>query len=93
MGYVPSSTGRGVGALRLATKDLKYAGKVGTGFSDKVSLSLRQQLDRISVWKAPIKVPRKKNTTWVEPKFLAKVAYRDITNDGLLRHASFKGLA
>jgi bifunctional non-homologous end joining protein LigD len=66
---------------------------VGTGFSDKVSLSLKQQLDRISVDKPPIKVPRKKTTTWVQPKYIAKVAYRDITSDGLLRHASFKGLA
>ncbi|AMN40176.1 non-homologous end-joining DNA ligase [Rhodoplanes sp. Z2-YC6860] len=93
VGYVPASRGRGVGALRLATKDMKYAGKVGTGFSDKVSLSLQQKLDRISVDTAPIKIARKRNTTWVEPKFVAKVAYRDITDDGLLRHASFKGLA
>jgi bifunctional non-homologous end joining protein LigD len=28
----------------------------------------------------------------VEPKFLAEVEYRDITADGLLRAASFKGL-
>lgn len=93
IGYVPATRGRGVGALRVATKDLKYVCKVGTGFSDKVSLSLKQQLDRISVEKPPVKVPRKRNTTWVQPKFIAKVAYRDITNDGLLRHASFKGLS
>ncbi len=77
----------------MATKDLKYAGKVGTGFSDKVSLSLRKELDRFGVEKAPIKVPRKKNTRWIEPRPMAKVAYRDITSDGMLRHASFKGLA
>ncbi len=93
VGYVQSSSGRGVGALRLATKELQYAGEVGTGFSDKVSLALQQQLDRIAVPKAPIKMPRKKDTRWVEPKLVAKVAYRDITNDGVLRHASFKGLA
>jgi bifunctional non-homologous end joining protein LigD len=33
VGYVPASSGRGIGALRLANKDLTYAGKVGTGFS------------------------------------------------------------
>jgi hypothetical protein len=27
--------------------------------------------------------------SWVEPKFLAEVEYRDITADGLLRAASF----
>jgi bifunctional non-homologous end joining protein LigD len=93
VGYVPASVGKGVGALRLATKDMKYAGKVGTGFSAKVSMTLKEKLDRISVDKAPIKVPRKRDTRWVEPKFIAKVAYRDLTDDGMLRHASFKGLA
>jgi bifunctional non-homologous end joining protein LigD len=93
VGYEPASVGPGLGALRVATKDLKYAGKVGTGFSDKVSLSLRKHLDQFGVDKAPIKVPRKKNTRWVEPRLLAKVAYRDISSDGMLRHASFKGLA
>ena len=32
IGYIRASSGPGVGALRVATKDLKYAGKVGTGF-------------------------------------------------------------
>ena len=35
---------------------------------------------------------RDAKATWVEPKFLAEVEYRDITADGLLRAASFKGL-
>ena len=81
------------GALRLATKDLQYAGKVGTGFTEKVAVSLRKQLDLIAVPKAPIKVPKKRDTTWVQPKLIAKVDYRDITDDGMLRHPSFKGLA
>jgi bifunctional non-homologous end joining protein LigD len=37
----------------------------------------------------PIQDPK---ATWVEPKFLADVEYRDMTADGLLRAASFKGL-
>jgi bifunctional non-homologous end joining protein LigD len=93
VGYVPASSGMGVGALRLATKDLKYAGKVGTGFTNKVALQLRKQLDLIAIPQAPIKVPKKRNTTWVQPKLIAKVEYRDITDDGMLRHPSFKGLA
>jgi hypothetical protein len=31
--------------------------------------------------------------TWVEPRFQAEVEYRDITGEGLLRAASFKGLS
>ena len=90
---MPASVGPGVGALRLATKDLTYVGKVGTGFSQKSAIALRRQLDLITVPKAPIKMPRKKNTIWVEPKLVAKVEYRDITDDGMLRHPSFKSLA
>jgi bifunctional non-homologous end joining protein LigD len=61
-------------------------------FTEKIAVSLRKQLDLIAVPKAPIEVPRKRDTTWVQPKLIAKVEYRDITDDGMLRHPSFKGL-
>jgi ATP-dependent DNA ligase len=32
------------------------------------------------------------NTVWVEPKLMAKIEFRGITEDGMLRHPSFKGL-
>ena len=67
VGYVPASSGMGVGALRLANNDLTYAGKVGTGFTDKVSLALRAQLDKISVPKSPIKMPKKKTPPGSSP--------------------------
>jgi ATP-dependent DNA ligase len=35
---------------------------------------------------------RKPGTIWVEPKFEAEVAYGHITDDGLVRHPSFKRL-
>ena len=35
---------------------------------------------------------RKPKATWTEPLFYADVEYRDITNEGLLRASSFKGL-
>ncbi len=37
----------------------------------------------------PIKKPK---ATWVEPRFMAEVEYRDITSEGLLRQSSLKGL-
>ena len=93
IGYELSSTGIGVGALRLANKNMIYTGKVGTGFCHKVSIELQKKLDKIRVDEPPVKVPRKKKTIWVKPTYKAKVAYRDITSDGMLRHGSFKGLA
>jgi bifunctional non-homologous end joining protein LigD len=88
---VPASSGPGVGALRLATQDLRYVGKVGMGFTHKSAMALRKQLDLIAIPKPPIKI-RKPNTVWVKPTHAARIEYRDITDDGMLRHPSFKGL-
>ncbi len=35
----------------------------------------------------------KPKATWVEPRFVADVGFRDITSEGLLRQSSFKGLS
>jgi ATP-dependent DNA ligase len=35
---------------------------------------------------------RKADTTWVEPRFDAEIAYAEITDDGMVRHPSFKAL-
>jgi ATP-dependent DNA ligase len=67
VGYEPASVGPGLGALRVATKDMEYAGKVGTGFTGKVSLSLRRELDRFGIAKAPIKALRKKTPDGPSP--------------------------
>jgi ATP-dependent DNA ligase len=32
------------------------------------------------------------DTTWVEPRFDAEIAYAEITDDGMARHPSFKRL-
>jgi bifunctional non-homologous end joining protein LigD len=69
-------------------------GKVGTGWSRTVSSRIRKQLDTVVSPKSkltkPLNAPK---ATWVEPQYLAEVEYRDITADGLLRAASFKGLS
>ena len=40
----------------------------------------------------PVPKLRKMDTVWVEPKLTAKIEYRGVTEDGMLRHPSFKGL-
>jgi bifunctional non-homologous end joining protein LigD len=83
-----------VGALYLARKegkDLIYVGKAGTGFTHKVAAELRRLLNPLVVPKAMLSKPiRKKDATWVKPTTKVEIEYRDITNDGHLRHASFK---
>jgi len=94
VGFVKDATG--VAALHLGRqqgKDLAYAGKVGTGWSRTVSGQIRKKLDTVVTPTSKLTRPiRDAKATWVEPKFLADVEYRDITADGLLRAASFKGL-
>jgi bifunctional non-homologous end joining protein LigD len=94
IGFVRDPTG--VAALHLARRegnDLVYSGKVGTGWSRTVSSQIRKKLDTVvsstSKLAKPVRDPK---ATWVDPKLLAEVEYRDITADGLLRAASFKGL-
>ena len=42
---------------------------------------------------APLAKPlKKRDTTWVEPSFDAEIAYAEITDDGMVRHPSFKSV-
>ena len=86
----------GVAALYLGKregKELRYIGKVGTGWSPTVSSEIRKQLNTVISPKSKLTKPiRKPRATWVEPSFLAEVEFRDITSEGLLRQSSFKGL-
>ena len=72
---------------------LLYAGKVGTGFSDKLLSDLHKRLKKL-VRKTPpfANAPRERNATWVEPELVAEVEFTEWTRDGVLRHPSFKGL-
>ncbi|MBP1294305.1 ATP-dependent DNA ligase [Bradyrhizobium elkanii] len=92
VGFVPAMGG--IAALHVARREgekLTYVGKVGTGFTMKVSTDLRRRLDALPAPKQ--KLVAKRHIKAVEPRLVAKVEYRDITADGYLRHPSFKGLA
>ena len=97
IGYQPTS-GAVRGALaniKIATFDgarLRYAGAVGTGFSDAVAAALRKRLDAIVTTKCPVAGLKGKGAVWVSPDLRAEIAYRGLTTAGELRHASFKGL-
>jgi bifunctional non-homologous end joining protein LigD len=95
VGFIARPAGS-IAALYLGRPDragLIYAGKAGTGFSSDTARALRERLDPIVVKKSPLTVPVKKpKATWVRPRLLVDVEYRAVTDDGRLRHASFKGL-
>ena len=97
IGWNPSThSSKEIGALHLAVHDegeLRYAGKVGTGFSAKLRTWLRDELAKDVVSSPPAKdAPRVKVATWVKPRFVAQVAFTEWTGDNRLRHPSFLGL-
>jgi bifunctional non-homologous end joining protein LigD len=98
IGWNPSThSSKEIGALHLGyvgdDGKFHYAGKVGTGFSAKLRVWLRDELSK-DVVPAPVAsdAPRVAAATWVRPRFVAQVAYTEWTNDNRLRHPSFLGL-
>ncbi len=84
-------------SLLLAVNEdgkLRYAGKVGTGFSMDVLQDLLTKLRKVETSKAPADVPRSESrgAHWVQPKLVAEVAFAEFTSEGVVRHASFLGL-
>jgi DNA ligase D-like protein (predicted ligase) len=72
---------------------LRYAGKVGTGFTRETLADLAARLAPLVRETAPFDddgLPRK--ATWVEPELVAQIAFMEWTPDGRLRHPSFTGL-
>lgn len=100
IGYTPPSGSRAVlGALILATREggkLRYAGKVGTGFTRTSLLELGKRLralrrDSCAITPAP-RGPELRGAVWVEPELVAEIEFTEWTADGRLRHPSFQGL-
>jgi bifunctional non-homologous end joining protein LigD len=97
-GYLPSEkTGRGLRSLLVGYNEggsLKYAGRVGTGFSSRIADDLKKKLDRLKVTKSPFDatVPHGMGLVWVKPELVAEVEFRSWTGDRIVRHASFQGL-
>ncbi len=101
VGYVPSSAVPGaIGSLALAyyndSKELVYVGRVGTGFSQRVAKELAGEVKKIEVKKQPAfaneLLPEAiRGTKWIEPNLVVEVEYRSKTQEGILRHSSFKG--
>jgi bifunctional non-homologous end joining protein LigD len=89
--------GRGFRALLLGVYEegkLRYAGKVGTGFSNQVQQDLLDRFEKLAAAKAAAPVPRAdaRGAHWIEPKLVAEVAFAEFTSEGVVRHASFLGL-
>jgi bifunctional non-homologous end joining protein LigD len=97
-GYTdPQGTRRGFGALLIGYYEdgrLVYAGKVGTGFDDRVLDWLAEKLSRLQRNDPPFDdglLPRK-GVHWVHPRLVGQIGFSEWTRDGRLRHPRFIGL-
>ncbi len=98
-GFTPSTAmPSAIGALTVgyhANGELRYAGRVGTGYTHVTARDLWRRLQKLRIEQPPLIVPateRRKNVIWVKPQLVVEAAFRGITHDGLLRQASYKGM-
>ena len=102
VGYTdPKGSRSGFGALLLALHDndsgeLRYAGKVGTGFTTTSLASIHDRLKPLETARPALARPptgtEARGVHWLKPKLLAEVAYAQMTRDGIVRHSVFHGL-
>ena len=96
-----------VGALLLGYHEpdgrLVYAGRVGTGMSQKTLATLYKRLRPLAIRKMPLAAPPPRDTRfgrplelakvhWVRPELVAEITYLSWAGNGLLRHTVFVGL-
>lgn len=95
VGYEPSTAIPGaIARLLLARKEgtsYTYVGSVGTGFKHAEAREMKKLLHGIRT-ERPVIDKRGKNLIFTRPDLLAEIEYRGWTEDGKLRHASYKGL-
>ena len=98
-GWIPGEgrRARRIGALLMGYHrdgTFVYAGRVGTGFTEKTLNDLLGKLEPLRRDTSPFgsapKLPRE--AVFVEPSLVAEIEFREWTNEGVLRAPSFKGL-
>ena len=104
LGFSKARTGdRALGALYLGYRQngaLRYAGKVGTGFSMTSARELAERFARMSINSPTLARAETAGVPafewhaiqWIKPILLCEVAFTEWTQDGHIRHPSFQGL-
>jgi len=89
----------GIGALMIGVPEgegLAFAGRVGTGFTDKDLAALKKTLAPLHTDESPFNTRLSgldaRGVTFVEPTLVGEVRYSERTSDGRLRQPSWRGL-
>jgi len=89
----------GIGALLCGIPDangLRFIGRVGTGFTEKDLTKIKDLLAPLHTGESPFRPalprPEARGVTYVRPEIVGEVRYGEMTSDGRLRHASWRGL-
>ncbi len=92
----PAGSREHFGALLVGLFDgpaLRFAGKVGTGYTGKILADLAVRMRPLRADRSPFStVVREKGATWVKPALVAQIAFGEWTDDGKLRQPVFLGL-
>jgi bifunctional non-homologous end joining protein LigD len=70
---------------------LRYAGKVGTGYSLKILADVSRRFRPSETCPFGAR-PKEKGAHWVKPELVAQIGFTEWTEDGKLRHPTFLGL-
>jgi bifunctional non-homologous end joining protein LigD len=97
VGWTPSDKQRGFRSLLLGVNEegkLRFAGKVGTGFTGDEIERLITLMAPLEQETATVQAPRAavRGAHWIKPKLVAEIAYIEFTDEGVLRHPSYLGL-
>ncbi|SFN89315.1 ATP-dependent DNA ligase [Mycetocola miduiensis] len=91
------SAAGGIGSLVLGIPDadgIRYAGRVGTGFSDAERRAMLTRFRALARKSPPVHdAPRDEllHAQWIEPELVGEVTYMEWTSAGSLRHSSWRG--
>ncbi|WP_433788226.1 non-homologous end-joining DNA ligase [Actinomycetospora sp. CA-101289] len=74
---------------------LRYIGHVGTGLRDSERDQLSVQLTEAEIADNPFDgpVPEQRAARWTQPTLVAEARFRSWSDDGVLRHSSWRGCA
>ncbi|CAO4194161.1 Multifunctional non-homologous end joining protein LigD [Methylorubrum extorquens] len=98
IGWTPGTKRAGFASLLLGLKEgekLRYAGRVGTGFTRERITDIAARLAPLGASSAPVSdVPARiaKTARWVVPSLVAEITFSEFTREGIARHPSFVGL-